>query len=535
VPKQEDIDMFIETRQIFHWRRVFHKGRDFSYCKRLIAGVMMFTASVANVGAEPAGGTVRLGGDATVTIGTHTLIEQRSNRVDIDWTSFNTSATPVRESVTFEQPGTHSLAVNHISGGRTQFDGDLISNGRVFLINQNGITFGESAQVNVGSLLATTSKLDSMVDQPSHDFNSEGYDSIINEGNIIVSDGGFAVLAAPYVKNSGFIKADLGHVELASGNNFTINVDMRGDGLITFAATPEALEDGFGSEDPLGATNTSTGVLQSRSGHVYLTANIASDIVQSVINLDGVVDADQFVSAPNGVEMVASAEVLLYAPRGGTIKVDSVGDINIGMDGGADIHAVHADFDEFGITRPTPFNAEATFHAKRNISVGGAGNPVAITLKANSPAESPMLIPPNSATIAASSTADAEARLEMTAGSTTRRGKGKLTIENTTIEVTAVASNRGGIILEPGDLAASGTNGDGTISAVATAVLQGPDVEINADINVHASADATGMVDGPVANSTDVTVTENGYGPTSADALAVFDVLAIEFIDSGGI
>ena len=29
--------MFIETRKLFHWRRAFHKGREFAYCRRLIA------------------------------------------------------------------------------------------------------------------------------------------------------------------------------------------------------------------------------------------------------------------------------------------------------------------------------------------------------------------------------------------------------------------------------------------------------------------------------------------------------------------
>ena len=490
--------MFIETRQIFHWRRVFHKGRDFSCCKRLIAGVMMFTASAAVVVAAPTGpsGADVTSGAAVVTLGTDTKIVQNQNRVDINWTGFDTLAT---ESVTFEQPSSLSLAVNRISGNRTQFDGALSSNGRIFLINQNGITFGSTAQVNVGSLLATTSKLDSTVDQPSHDFSSKAYGSIINEGNITVSDGGFAVLAAPYVKNSGFIKADLGQVELASTNDFTINVDLRGDDLITFSAPLEIIE---GETGKLGVD--SNGTLQSKSGHVYLTARIISNIVEGVVNLSGVVDADQFVSAPNGsLEMVASAARLRRYP-GGTIKVASIGDINI--DGGADIHAIGGDV------------VNASFRATRNISVGETGGPVAITLCAD---ECLTVDGPADEVNGGSSTAHAEAHLEMIASSL--GGKGTLTIADAAIKVTAYASDTGGIIMEP---TASDINGDGTISATATAILEGPEVEINADIIVLAEADAPSMVpDGP-----------DMVGARPADALAVLDVFAkgeIEFDPSG--
>jgi hypothetical protein len=114
VPKQEDIDMFIETTQIFHWRRVFHKGRDFSYCKQLIAGVMMFTASAAVVVAAPEGGVV-VGGVATITQSTDrslTEITQDPNhpRVDINWDSFNTKGGATPEVVQFIQKPTRNHA-----------------------------------------------------------------------------------------------------------------------------------------------------------------------------------------------------------------------------------------------------------------------------------------------------------------------------------------------------------------------------------------------------------------------------------------
>jgi filamentous hemagglutinin family protein len=448
--------MFTAQKQIFHWRRAVRNGRETSICKRLLAGIVLSGIATVGVEAAPEGGIVRQG-DTAATISqtplpdgmnVDTTITQKAMRADIDWTGFNTTAA---ESVTFMQPDSSALAVNRISGNRTQFDGALTANGRIFLINQNGIIFGEGSQVNVGSLLATTNDMidDSQTSdlESSYRFSGNGgdnYAAIVNNGDITVSDGGFAVLAAPYVENNGLIKADLGQVELASTNDFTIEVDLRGDGLITFNTSGEILE---GETNPLGVD--SSGTLQSKSGHVYLSANMASDIVEGVVNLNGVVDADQFVSTPDGTTMVASAALPAAYP-GGTIKVESTGDINIG--GGADIHAIGGE------------TVTATFSAERDINMGTAADPAAITLQADS-------------------TSHASASLEMITAS--EGGAGTLNISGGVIEI---------------DADTAGT------TAAATVVLEGAEVDINADINVHAK------VESPDSGNT--------------DALAVLDVIA---------
>jgi len=442
--------MCVEQKQIFHWRRAVRNGQEISYCKRLLAGIVLLSATTAGVVAAPEGGVVT-NGTADIAIGTHTTIDQTSRRVDINWTGFDTTAS---ESVSFSQPDSNALAINRISGNRTQFDGTLNANGRIFLINQNGIIFGEGSQVNVGSLLATTNDMidDSQTSdlESSYRFSDNGednYAAIVNNGDITVSDGGFAVLAAPYVENNGLIKADLGQVELASTNDFTIEVDLRGDGLITFNTPGEVLE---GETNPLGVD--SSGTLQAKSGHVYLSANMASGIVEGVVNLSGVVDADQFVNTPDGLTMVASAALpaASAAYPGGTIKVESTGDINIS--GGADIHAVGGE------------SVDAGFLAERDINMGAAAAPATITLLADG-------------------TSQATASLEMTAAS--EGGTGTLNIS-------------GGVIAVNADTAGT--------TAAATVVLEGAEVAINANLDVHANAET--------------------LGGGKADALAVLDVVA---------
>jgi filamentous hemagglutinin family protein len=513
--------MFTETRQLFHWRRTFHKGREFAVCRRFVAGIMMFGAAAIAV-AAPTGGVVD-SGSANITPGADTVIDQSSQRVDIDWTGFDTT---VNESVTFNQDhGTSSVAINRIGGARTQFDGTLEARGpdgrletggAVFLINQNGITFGSSAQINVGSLLATTSDT-GRIDQDEiliaqqaqngvviYQFSGNGeYASIINEGNITVSDGGFAVLAAPNVENHGFIKADLGQVELASTQDYDIRVDFRGDGLIFFAPQdlPEQNFDGGngGITGPLGVTNT--GTLQARSGHVYLTANMASQIVESTVNLGGVVDADQFVSNGNGgVAMVASANGYgQHDYPGGHIEVTSTGDINI--DGGADIHAVGGE------------RVAGIFRARDDINMGEEGNAAKITLKATSQSDG-----------YGANDADAEAQLEMIAAN------GSLTIAEGEIEVTAeaVADNsavpNGGFYPEQYRI-----GGNNNARAVATAFMTGEHTDINADITVTADAQAIAADVYPNGLNGDVNancIDCNGNHADAAEALAALDIFA---------
>jgi len=451
--------MFIEQKQIFHWRRTVRKGREISCCKRLIAGLMLFAVAAAGVVAAPTGGSVVQPGAATISQtpdGSMTTINQEAMRVDIDWTGFNTSTS---ESVTFNQPDSSALAVNRISGNRTTFDGTLTANGRIFLINQNGLTFGKTAQINAGALLATTSRLDSSTaDDKAHTFTNDGYGSIINNGDITVSDGGFAVLAAPYVENNGIIKADLGQVELASTSDYSVNVDLRGDGLITYNTSAEFLDD---ETNPPGVDNT--GTLQARSGYIYVSANMASGIVEGVVNLSGVVDADQFVNTADGPAMVASAALPVTYP-GGTIKVESTGDINIGVDGVADIHAIGGE------------SVDASFLAERDINMGTAAGPATITLQADS-------------------TSRATASLNMIAAS--EGGAGTLDIGSGVIRVTADAG---------GSPADEPVDDRGGATAAATVILEGAEVDMNADIDVHASAET---LDG---------------GKT--DALAVLDVVA---------
>src|SRR5262249_41539334 len=96
--------------------------------------------------------------------------------------------------------------------------------------------FGPNAVVNTAGFLATTHDIknsDFMAGR--YNFNIPGRPdaSIVNQGRITATSGGFAALVAPGVRNTGTITATLGTVALVSGNGFTL--DLYGDKLITLA------------------------------------------------------------------------------------------------------------------------------------------------------------------------------------------------------------------------------------------------------------------------------------------------------------
>src|SRR6266508_2834388 len=260
----------------------------------------LIALSVAPAAGGPEGGTV-VGGPAVI-------VNQTSNSAIINWNTFNIG---VRESVRFNQPGSSSVVLNRVTGGLgpSEILGTLTANGRVFLINRDGTLFGLSAVVNTASFLATTHDIrnsDFMAGR--YNFNIPGRPdaSIVNQGRITASSGGFAALVAPGVRNSGTITATLGTVALASGNSFTL--DMYGDKLITLAVNDQIASKviDVATGRPLKSLVSNEGKIRANGGRVELTAAAARVVVDSVINTSGVIKANS-IGHRNGMIVLSAA------------------------------------------------------------------------------------------------------------------------------------------------------------------------------------------------------------------------------------
>lgn len=281
--------------------------------------------AVTSAFAGPTGGTVT-GGSATIGgQGTSSVvINQTSQNAIINWQSFNIGN---GESVQILMPNSNSAELERVTGnlGPSQILGSLTSNGRVFLVNPDGILFGPGANVNVGSLLATTSDISNANFMAGrYNFNIRGNPSasIVNQGTITARAGGFAALVAPGVRNTGTITAWLGRVGLASANTFSL--DLYGDHLIQLnvddSIAAQVIDVSTGK--PLKSLVSNEGTLKASGGRVELSAVAARQVVDSVINNSGVIEANS-IGSHNGM-IVLSAATASGKPAGApaqTVKI----------------------------------------------------------------------------------------------------------------------------------------------------------------------------------------------------------------------
>ena len=274
-----------------------------------LAVVAALAASPA-VQAGPEGGRV-VAGSATITQTTPNRLDvvQSSGKAIVDWRSFSIGA---GEQTHFQQPSSASVALNRVKGGDpSRILGQLTANGQVMLVNPNGVFFGPGSRVDVGALMASTA------DIANDDFLAGRYRfttpspnpnaGIVHQGEIRAADGGFVVLAAPYVRNEGSIQARLGQVVLAGAPTFTVDFD--GDGLLQFdVGGPVTVAPRGDDGQAVDALVANLGTVQADGGRVTLTARAADQVIDRVIHMGGVVQAQTVES--RGGEIVLSTNIM---------------------------------------------------------------------------------------------------------------------------------------------------------------------------------------------------------------------------------
>ena len=224
-------------------------------------------------------------GQATINVvnQTNTVIQQTTNKAVINWEKFTI---PKDNSVNFQQPDTSSITLNRVLGSqKSEIHGSLKANGQVWLLNPNGTLIGENGSINAHGFMATTHQISNdqfMNGSYSLRKNNALNGDIQNLGVIDIADGGYAVLSADKVVNEGVIGARLGTVALAAGEAITI--DLVGDKLLSFQVDSTIFDESKKSV-------TNSGRISANGGHVLLTAKAASNVLESVVNSTGVVEA----------------------------------------------------------------------------------------------------------------------------------------------------------------------------------------------------------------------------------------------------
>jgi len=361
--------------------KVFTYGRDFLCILPSVLAALLIIGLISAAHAAPEGGVVRAGSAQIKGQGKTTLIQQSSSRAIIDWRRFGINSD---ERVQFAQPSVRSATLNRVTGDQVSFIlGRLDANGQVLLVNPNGIIFGKSAQINVGSLIASTANIsNNNFLQGKLVFDKPGRPGagIINTGSITAAEGGLIALVAPHVRNDGLIQARLGKVILGAADTFTI--DLYGDGLINLAlseASLAVLKDGQGKQ--VKDLISQAGTIDVGGGQaVLVTAEVAKGVLDSLINMSGVVLADSAVQEGGRILLLArggnvdvSGNLSAEGTTGGQIDVlgDQVHllstatlDVN-GVYGGGVLH-VGGDYQGSGDTyraQSTIIDADATLNA----------------------------------------------------------------------------------------------------------------------------------------------------------------------------
>src|SRR3569832_2083676 len=135
-----------------------------SACASLSLAAQNHAAAPANP--LPTGGVVSDPSSASIVNSTPNLmqINQTAAKTTIRWNSIDIGQ---GYTVRFHQPSSSAEAMNYIGGANPSvIQGTLSANGKVYLVNSNGILFDGTAQVNVNTLIAS-----------SHDISQSTFDN----------------------------------------------------------------------------------------------------------------------------------------------------------------------------------------------------------------------------------------------------------------------------------------------------------------------------------------------------------------------
>ncbi len=304
-------------------------------CSFLFSSFVCFTILPELLLALPQSPSVVAGDVAIQNQQSRTMVVKASDRAIIEYKSFDIHK---GEKVQFIQPSHSSTVLNRVTGKKaSKILGQLESNGKVLLVNPNGMYFGPHASVRVASLVAST------LDISNEDFikgqysffleNKEFLSEIRNDGLLSASPEGSIVLLAPVIRNFGTIQAKAGRVVLAGGESVTL--DFHGDGLLQFSV----------EGDIKGAVIQHLGSIQADGGEVQMHLPTAKRAIHEIVNKEGIERGEVFVKENGEIFLVSSSSILAQkvSLEASTLSVDGNIDASNQLGKGGEIRLAGAD------------------------------------------------------------------------------------------------------------------------------------------------------------------------------------------------
>lgn len=302
------------------------RTRDTFPLRPVALGVMLALCEVAS--GNPTAPKV-VAGAATFQTSGSTLSVVNAPGTIVNWGAFSIGA---GETTRFLQQSAASAVLNRVVGpDGSSILGTLSSNGRVFLVNPNGIIFGPGARIDTAAFIASTLNIaDSDFLQGRLKFEGGGNGILRNEGAIRAS--GDILLVGPQIENAGLIRSDNGSVLLAAGQKLTItSPDAQGVKFELQAPSDSALN--VGAMHARNAVGMFAGTLRHSGDISVTTATGEGGRVALVAQKDATIDKDSTISASGltgGNVKIQSGDTTLVsgrvdalgaAERGGTVHV----------------------------------------------------------------------------------------------------------------------------------------------------------------------------------------------------------------------
>ncbi|WP_158927924.1 filamentous hemagglutinin N-terminal domain-containing protein, partial [Acidisphaera sp. S103] len=285
--------------------------------------------------AHPMGGQVVAGQASITQTANTTTVTQTTARAAVDWQSYNVGRS---QTVQYVDPSSSSVTLNRVVGPNpSQIAGRITSNGTVMIVNQAGLLFDGSAQINTAGLVVSAAGITNknfMAGKMVFDQAANPGAKIENRGTITIKNQGLAALVAPQVVNSGVIRAKLGKVVLAGAEAETL--DLYGDGMVSINVTKQVAT----APDGRQALVTNTGAISASGGTVLLTAQAVDGVVQTLVDAGGKISANSaggrtgrvvVTGAGGDVEVTGALTADGHAPSttGGSVVVNTTGAVRL--------------------------------------------------------------------------------------------------------------------------------------------------------------------------------------------------------------
>lgn len=306
---------------------------------RFVGGGVALLLAATTAFAGPEGARVREGRARFIQRGDRTII-RTSDRAVIDYRSFDIGR---GETVRFVQPNSDSRVLNRIQSARpTTIDGTLRSNGRVYIVNPNGVIFTGSSVIDVAHLYAAAGNISNQDFMAGVDRFTGVTGDVTNQGRI---EADTAALIGAHVANSGIIIPNSGEgvVAMVSGNEVTLTPQGSSISVKIDASAQNAVGDGRAAIDNSGVINTRGGSTLMAAGDLYAlairnTGKVRADDIQmrggsGRVEVSGTLDAsDRSVGGRGGNVTITGKDIALNSATIDASGSRSGGAVRIGGD-----------------------------------------------------------------------------------------------------------------------------------------------------------------------------------------------------------